>query len=841
MVKDRSFAVLWLGLCLTALAWAQTRPANAPPGLSLGAGLTAPPAPALSSASVAERFREIAYELAQSPKITGRQADQAMIFLIAARRLNSQADMIEPLLLKLAIRQQTRDYSRQVLGWLQRYVSEEADRAIIADAIGYLLDRQDSAQGREEMLTQLVGTIGNRNAAVDSDLATLLGQQMAEKGDTKAARFYFLQAYKSNKYNPLAFAKLAELAPNEIGPAVYLEHLRLIARENPLDLDAVMNLAQYAERLELYDVAAGTYHCAARLFRYLNPTQPLPARIYLPWAIACYNSSQRQQTCLEIAAGVRGEGHFDLMLEAVAGKAAAKAGRAEEAQRILSQVEQRARQFIESGAMGDVVPASELGPRQMAWFYAFAKPDAVQALDWANKGYSAEPNAPAAGALLAYALSMNGQLEWAKPLLESFGRNQIADVVQAQVQLAEGDKAAAVATLARAVGKDPGSLAAERARELLREQGSEYRPPVDARSVLSYFANDLQQSVVPQFVPPDQQLELQFDVRGSEFAYGAAIDGAVAVLNKGAEPLVVTEGGLFTGRIRVDVRVSGDLNEDIPELVSQTIRTSLLVPSGRSAAAAVRLATGRLRQLLLDHPQASLDLEFTLYVDPVVDDKGAVHNRLTDLKPVTVKVRRPGLDLSAQYVRNRFNSIASGQQAQKLLTAQLFAGLLKEQQAMKREGTLYPYRFAEWLPGMLRSALVGETGLLLDKGEGQWIVQVNTMADLLSLPLDQDLAGVVARDLNAPQWPVRLMAAYLLATDSVGTFDNVLDWMGRNDDSDLVRSMAGALRSAAPSSVAPGAEPPNAATSETVAPDAAPRRVNKADPSSLPGGFRLLN
>jgi len=835
MVKDRAVAVLWLGLCLTAYAWAQAGPANAPGGTALDRRLTGT-AETLSSASVAERFREIAYELAQSPRITGPQADQAMIFLIAARRLSGQAEQIEPLLLKLAIRQKTRDYSRQVLGWLQRYVSAEADRAIIADAIGYLLERQDSAQGREDMLAQLVETIGNRNAAVDSDLATLLGQQMVEKGDTKAARFYFLQAYKSNKYNPLAFAKLAELAPNEIGPAAYLEHLRLIVRENPLDMDAALNLAQYAERLEMYDVAAGTYHYAAMLFRYRHPNEPLPPVIYLPWAIACYNSPQQQQVCVEIAAGVRSEGHFDLVLEAMAGKAAAKAGRAEEAQRILAEAEQRALQFIQNGPAQNLAAAGELGPKQMAWFYCFAAPDGVKALDWANKGYSVEPNEPMAGSLLAYALSMNGRLEWTEPLLGSFGHNQIADVVQGQVQLAQGDKAGAIATLAGAVAKDPGSLAAERARALLREQGGQYRPPVDARAVIGYLTNDLQQTVVPQFVRPEQQLEVQFDVRGSEFAYGAPIEGAVAVRNQGAEPLVITENGLFTGRIRVDVRVSGDLERDIPDLVSQTIRTSLLVPAGRSAATAVRLSTGRLRQLLLDHPQASLDLAFTLYIDPVVDEKATVRNRTAGVEPVTVTVRRPGLDLSAQYVRNRFDSIASGRQAQKLLTAQLFSGLLKEQQAMEREGPLYAYRFAEWLPEMLRSGLAGDSGLLLGADEGQWIVQVNTMADLLSLSLDQDLAGVVGRNLSAAQWPVRLMAAYLLATDSVGSFDKVLEWMARQDDSDLVRSMAAALRSPAASSAGLGSTAPGATELRTVTPG----RGKATDPATLPGGFRLL-
>jgi len=804
MVKDRSVAVLSVVLLLGVCARAQTsrwEPSVAPQA----AGRSAQSSAGLVSPSVAERFWEIAHEIAQSGTTGGREADQAIILLTAAKHLDSQAKDVEPLLLELARRQVERDYSSQVLLWLQSYVAEGADHAIIAGAIEYLLTRQKSPETQRQLLEQLVSRIGNRNAVIDSELATSLGLLALERGDPKAARFYLLQAYRSNPYNPLAFAKLAELAGNEIGPAAYLEHLRLLVRENRLDLDAVLNLAQYAERLELYEIAAGTYRYGAELFQYLYPAQPLPSHVYLPWAIACYNSERQQHLCSQIAESVRKRGQFDILLEAIAARATARAGDSQEAQRLFSQTEQRAQAFLQAGPgralrgqQGEVISTRELSPKHFAWFYCFAAPDAEKALDWANKGYSVEPNSPAAGALLAYALSMNGQLEWAKPLLESFGHNQIADLVQAQIQLAQGDKAGAITMLKAAVAKDPGSLAAERAKEMLREQGDAHAGPVDAGALMALMPPDLRQTLIPQFVPPDQQIELQFSLRGSEFSYGSNVEGMVAIVNRAAEPLVVTDSGLVTGRIRVDARVRGDLTRDIPNLVSRTIRTSLTVPSDRSLTAALRLNTGQLQRVLLDYPQASLDVEFTLYVDPVATKDGSVGNRLADLKPAVVSIRRPGMELGGQYVRNRFNAIASGQQAQKLRTAQLFTGLLKEQHAMAQHGTLYAYRRSEWLPGLLRSSLLDESGLLLNDSAEDWIVKVNTMADMLSLPIDRELVTAVARNLNDSRWPVRLMAVYLLATSSDGDFGRVLDWTAQNDTSELVRSLAMSLGSAGP-------------------------------------------
>ncbi len=214
------------------------------------------------------------------------------------------------------------------------------------DSIRYLLDRLNSSEQRKAMLETLVKRIGNRNAAIDSELATLLGLLMIEKADKEAAKFYLLQAYTNNKYNKVAFAKLAELAPNEIGPAVYLEHLRLVLRENPLDINAAVGFSQYCERWQLYDLAAQSYQYCADLFRYLYPSEPLPPHVYLPWAISCYNSQQGQQTCLQIAESIRNAGQFDMFLEAIAGKAAAKAGNPTLAQQIFSQAEQRAIRFL---------------------------------------------------------------------------------------------------------------------------------------------------------------------------------------------------------------------------------------------------------------------------------------------------------------------------------------------------------------------------------------------------------------------------------------------------------------------------------------------------------------
>ena len=784
----------------------------------------------LLSPSVAQEFYEIASELADSKNITGPQAQQAIVFLTAARNLDSAANYVQPLLIKLACRHLGPDYSPQVYRWLENYLDEYSDLEVAKEAISYLLDQSNTREQREQFLAQMLKDFGEKNAVVGSELATLLGLLMAEKGDSQAAQLYLVQAYSKNRYNRLAFAKLAELVPERVSPAMYLDHLRLVLRENPMDIDAALAFAQYAEQLQLYEVAAGGYRYCADLFSYLYPSEPLPVRIYLPWAISSYNTQRNKQKCLEIAQAIRQRGRFDILLEAIAGRAAAKIGDANEAGRIFRAAEQKAQQLLEQGPEPGQAPLAgrsqssgqQVGARQFAWFYCFAWPDAAKALDWANKAYSTDPNSATAASLLAYALVVNQQMEWAKPLIDNYERNQISSLALAQVQLAQGKKDPAIETLKSAIAKDPGSLAAELAKELLKELGGEYIPPVAPDVILTTLASRFGQMLIPEFVSPEKTLSVQFSIRGSEFSYGSTFGGTVAITNNSDEPLVISDEGLFKGNIRVDANVTGDLTKSIPNLVSREIRTAMLLAPGQGMLTSMRLVTGQLEQILLTYPQASLEVEFTLYIDPVTTSQGKVTNRLADIKPATVVVKRPGIELTSKYLRGQYNSISTSQTGQKIKTAQLFIGLLKEQHAMVEQGALYKFKYADWMPALLKSALLQESGLLLNPVDDDWMVKAHTMAEMLSLPLDHELIAAVAKNLNNPKWPVRMTAIYLLANSPDGSgFDRVLDWAVKYDSSRLVRDMAAALTAAR--QAAPQPEP-----------------ANPAEPN-VPGELRLID
>jgi tetratricopeptide (TPR) repeat protein len=771
MLKKWSFWVFLILLFCSSLAWAQDTLDSE----------------RLFSPSVGQRFYEIAYELANSEDINGPKIDQAITFLTATFDLDSRANHIHPVLITLATQHPARDYSELVNNSLAHYLDKSADFEPARQAVQYLLERLNSREQREQLLGDLLNNLGGKNACFDSELATLLGLLVAEKADANAAQVYFMQAFNSNKYNKLAFAKMVELAPEQIAPAIYLEHLRLALGENPLDLEAALAFAQYAEQVQLYQTAADAYEYCAQLFSYLYPSQELPPHIYLPWMLNSYNTQRNQHNCLQIASQLRQSGRFDLFAEAIAGKAAMKTGDTEQANRIFQAAEEKINNPSSIPVLSGIEGAEGINSQSIAWFYCFASPDANKALHWANKAYSSEPNSATAAAILAYSLVMNGQIEWATSLIDKYEHNQIADLTLAQIQLAQGQKDLAIETLKSAIAKDPGSLEAELAKEILGRNGGEYVPPIDPDITLTALRSSFGQAIVPQFTKPEKIISAQLNVHGSDFSYGSNLDGIIAITNISSEPLVVSDDGLFTGNIRVDANLTGDLNKMIPNLASVKIRPASPIKPGTSFFVPLHLPTGELRNLLLSHPQASVDIEFTLYLDPVTTDQGRIISSIPDLKPATVTIKRHRIEIIDSFLKNRIGSLTKGQQGQKIKTAQLFIGLLMEQHAMAGLKPPYKFTYTDSMPSTLKSAL------LHSFASDDWATKAYIMADMTSLPLDYEFVNALSENLNDTHWPVRLMAIYLLAKNQDPSFIKVLDWAAKYDSSKFVRDMAVAL------------------------------------------------
>lgn len=778
MVKGRILLIFLTLLCCSSLVCAKERRGGKQ----------------LFSPAVGKKFYELAYEVAYKidhesqidqdgqAKPTTDDIDQVILFLMATSKLDERSKYILPETIKLASQHSQKDYSQMVMQLVGQYIDEGADLEVIKNAIQYLLEKRNIRELREQLLAQLSLDLTGKNASFDSELATLRGLLKAETANIKAAQSLFAEAYSTNKFNRLAFNKLLEIMPDPIDPDIYIEHLRWSLAENPLSMDDALGFAEYAQQLQLFETAAEAYDYCAKLFKYLYPGEPLGPGIYIPWTMNNYYTQRNQYKCLQIAEDVRKQGYFDLLVETVAAKAAMKSGDVDLAKRLLKQTEDKALSLInKKDAHAD--NGVNIGAEQMAWFYSFASPEANKALDWANKAYSRDPNSYSAGALLAYSLMLNGQVDLAKTITDSYEPTPVLDLALALVELAQGQRDTAFAILKSIISNNPGSLVAEKAKEVLMSNGGDYISPVDPDIALSLIRDSFRHRIVPEFITPERILSVQLNVQGSSFNYGREFGGSLSIKNISSRQFVISDYAMFRGNIRVDAKVTGDLDEMVPNLISIKIRPSQPIEPGKSVIVPLNLFAAKLRRILMRHPQASLNIEFTAYIDPVITAEGKVSNRLAAIAPATIKVTRPAAEITGKFLQNRVNSLSKSKQS-RVRTLQLFIGLLLEQQAMSQSELSYNFKYADWMPQLLKS------GLTYGLAESDWAAKVQIMASMQSLPLDYELTQAVAQNLDDQYWPVRMMTIYLLSKNSDDNFDRVLDWTAKYDLNQLVREMA---------------------------------------------------
>ncbi|MHC4133178.1 MAG: tetratricopeptide repeat protein [Planctomycetota bacterium] len=739
----------------------------------------------LLSETLGLKFYNIAHELGQLPgamqQISEAELNEALIFLFATTQIDSRATYVFPDILSLApslemSRQENakvtifqQDLRALVLHILQSYTDSYSDFFVLRETVENVLALLDSREEREQFIqTLLASGLQGKNNRFDSYLITKLGLYLAEKTDFEQASGYLLQAYNLDNYNHLAFSKLAEIIPEQIHPQMYLKQLRLKLVENPLDLAVALDFANFSESLELYDIAADAYSYCADLFSYLYPSESLPSSIYISWALSSYNTQRNQYKCVQIADAIRESGRFDLMLETQKSK-----------QLFRNAEETTLGQYMEN-------PQAVIA-EQLAWFYSFANIQPMKAINWANKAFSSDPNSISTTSLLAYTLSENGESDVAKALIENYPSNQIIDLVNAKIDIGQGNTESAIEHLNSAIKKDPTSFEAELAKQILVQQGGQYLPGIDADITLQALQGELNMSVVPQFIMPQNIITVSVKMRGSKFSYDTALDSHIVMTNNSTQPLIISDNSLFQGNIRIDAMISGDINMQIPNLITKRVLPSQPIQPNRTLLIPLRFSTGRLREILKTYPQASLEIEITAYIDPIIDINGAVSNNIKDIEPASTTVSRAGVNLSRRYLQNRLDSMSTGRQGQKIQTAQLFIGLLQEQKAMANQPAFYTFKYADWMPEMLKSALIG---ILSDR---DWTVKSNTMAEMLSLGLDYELTNAVAENLNDTKWPVRFMALYLLAKNQGSEFKKVLNWHAEHDSHAIVRDMAIAL------------------------------------------------
>jgi hypothetical protein len=753
----------------------------------------------LHSQYVARTFHDIGFEILKTRGVSDEMVEQAMAFLIAASELDRQSKYINETILNASPLLGDEKYDKWIFRSFVEYCNGDADLDVAGEAISHFLEGHNSREERQKVLSALLSKAGVRNAMLSSDLSTRLALLAAETGDfsrTSEARTYFKSAVLDDRYNSQAFSGLDEIyaeAGEAMQPSVYARHLRLFMTSNPMDIGSALRFADYAENIGMHDVASQAYEYIMKLHKHLNGNQAFDSSIYIPWALSSYHSKFHQGKCLEILNAARGAGIFDIMLESIAGKAAFKMSNKALGERILASASRAAEDRSKSSSPISY-NASDL---QVAWFYSFVSPDSTKAIAWANRAYSNDPDSTDVKAILSYAMAVGSvskeevkrRLETARGLLTDGQEplcqvNQIAAVAMALVELRESNSTAAEKFLLLAVEMDAYSFAAERAKALLKDLGQEYKADNISDDVVKTLDLIFPNGIVPKFARPEDLISTKIALANADITFGVEPEAKLIVSNNWTEPMVIFDKGLFKGNIRVDAEIRGDIKANIYELVSKKIRPSSPISGGGHISIPLKLMTGSLRRILHAYPQASVEVKFTVYLDPVVDRAGNVTSSVKGVAPLVKNLKRRGVALDNKFLMQSLRDLSKGRFKQKVRSGRLFTGLFSEQYTNTDSES--NYRFIPVDRSLVTSAI--RKNLLDD----DWMVKTVGISLLLDFrpPMDFEITRVVSQNLNDPNWPVRMAAMYMLYKTQGDNFLQVLKWKAKNDPDLNVRRLA---------------------------------------------------
>jgi hypothetical protein len=735
-----------------------------------------------SSTLTAMSFWRLGERLYQAPNATSFDEKLALVLIDSAVSLDPFASYAVRDDMYLKTRLNVREDWQSMRALLINYLDRQPETEVARSMVRYLLEGMDTIEERERVLSDMQNLVTGKNSVLASDIATERGIMMCEKNAIKPAILVFIAACRLNPYNELAFAKLAEVGDN-VTPSFVACKLRLAMAKNPVDLKGSFAFASFMESQGSYIIADRAYEYTADLYQYLNPGGHLPAEIYMPWTLCCYWQNDRTDQCLAIAEMVRAAGEFDPVVEGVALKAAENAKMDDKVKEISARVESKLAASDSTGVFAE----------RAAWYYSFAAKDAAKSLLWANRAYASEPNVRTAKSLLVYALVMNGQGDVAWDMvkdsrdIESGTADQITMMAVAQKMLAEKQKDQAVAMLKAAIAKRPDTIEAAEARQLLSFNGESYAWPDEA--VLTDIATELKTSygenAVPQWMQPEKMLTLKLTSRMDETpSFDTDLRLDLALINNTSGPIVLGEGTLFGGSIRIDGELKGDIKRQLPGLITKPIARWTPIQPGESLSIPLNMNLNSIYDVLQAYPQANLEISFTAWLDPV-RDAGKLRNGIAGMEPGSVSVMREGIRPSRELINNRLDALAKGYHSQKIQAAKMFASLLRERVAIDKG--IVKYKAVKLEPSLLRSAMIRALN------DSDWTVQVQAMAAMAGTEMDYDITNAVSAGLQSKNWPVRFMSIYLLGTAEGKDFEKVLKWYMEKDKDEKVRKLASVL------------------------------------------------
>lgn len=605
----------------------------------------------------------------------------------------------------------------------------------------------------------------------ESSLRSWLAKFHHERDDNAAAGQEVEKALRLNPMNIAAREVAYELYGDAQPELQRVEMALQMIAVNPSQVNLVWDLAEFLDRISLHRQAQEWYNRAIELHRRAE-AGPVSAEHWQKLALSylCSEDHGKAREAADEALKVDPSFQSARLLRANVLRKLGddRAAEADEAQ---------VRQAYEARVPDVVSKNLDAEAAQIAWYYAYHKPDKEQAIKLAEAAMKGRSPSPLAKLAYGYALSANGRFDEAmnvlKPLSET---DQLAALELARCMIQRGQKGEAITLLQKASSMQYSGIAYNLIRDLLDKYGEKATGRPEHKKVVAAL-DKFPRDVFDYYRRTADFLKFTIRFDAKEIPPTGPVNVVLRLENKA--PFIISFGDGFMARplVAISARLGGNASAEFRDYLQVLMSERPVLVPGDALEKTVAIDVGPLRERLLSTMTDDVPIEITAMFDPVYL-QGKLAPGLGTVSAGPISATRKASELSSAAITALSDRASTGDVSVRLAAADMAGALLATTTSAASGGAASP------VAGQLRAILAK---LVTDREE---IVRAHALVAAGWVPLSEEVTKAAAGAVRDDKPLVRTLAVRLFATQQGPAFKAVLDHLAQSDPDTSVRTMA---------------------------------------------------
>ncbi|MBI9016241.1 MAG: HEAT repeat domain-containing protein [Phycisphaerae bacterium] len=712
---------------------------------------------------------------------------------------------------------------------VRQYIADCLEQRKKADEkIEYLKETIEATQNYPEVQCEVYLMIGNSM----KEMGMLKNSVDNDGKDVYGEVYYYKKAFDLNSFNPAVITALLMVYPEDINSpefsakdsygqeiivpqkeALEAFYYRLLLFNNPANPTAAMKLINTLVAYDQHEIALRYYNHAIGLA--FSQLPEAVADLYLKYQISCYlegmnlqdliaemsqkdnkdeievlkeNSKTLAENSIEIADMLLKANPDDVIVLAIKAKVLAQLDKKDEEKKIKDKIDL----FAQKSLLAEDKAKQSYIYQELTRYYCFAKPDPEKAMTFAEESCKIAPSAENYE-FLAYAQMLKGLDKDALTMVKEKKldeKSPVTALIIAENHWKNSNLQSGVDALAKV--QTWGLLLEQRDQLMtkLQPENKENQSQALAAEMQLILAGSFDDQEFGMAFEPEKYIRCALSLKKTNLVFGQPIMAEIYISNLSRTTITLGQNCMVNPNILIvahaepvaDPGQQGrkrDIDKyaiDVPVCYRGLGFSQFLGPR-ETIKIEECLSIGLLREAMMKYPQQRWEVTFHAYLDPIELEDGKYDGLIKQIQPKPVKLSRSGIAVSSQKMQYYYRSCQSDSPRERIDTAEVFVGLLKEQKlSQERKLNYRPYNIdSKKIKALLAKNLT----------DPEANVRARTSFALDNVPMDAQLVAKLAALLKDEDALVRFAALDTLS--GVAELSAVLDSMATDESPVIAR------------------------------------------------------